>query len=303
MADLTGYLPQTQSFLDWLRKGHQGRGIPTWTRPGPGNAQGATGPVPGRYGGYPGWERGMPLAPDSQGGRGGTYAASGKLPALSTETAPGIGGRGAGLPPNLGSGIGSSGPSMARALGVLGRYGPGLGIAGQHDIGWPARTAGADPITWLQKWRAQQQQSQAPQAQPIPNAPANQPPAQLIPPAMAGQMKPIPVGTSQVPPTSPSPTQNTPPPWQNKTPLPNSSVPWPKSAPSFPETAQSGPTPQIPLPRPRSQAQIPLPRPRPSPSMPTKAPQTSQEAQNQSILDVLLNSFNPNAEWRKQYQG
>lgn len=81
---------------------------------------------------------------------------------------------------------------------------------------------------------------------------------------------------------------------------------WSGPAPShWLESAQMqrGPTvpAQVPMPTPRPQ--IPLPRPRPQITqripMPTSRP---PQPQQQTILDVLLNSFNPNAEWRKQYR-
>lgn len=318
--ELADRLTKNQSFIDWLRGKAQGRGVPSWD---PATA--------GRLGGYPGREPGMPRAPGNtnipgSNRFGGTYAPSGNMPAGGVGGAaapPGGGGAGGmppggSLPPGAGGsgmgGIGSTIPRVLRGVGTIARALRGVptgaltvpAYAASNRSIYPSIEALAASRSHL---RGGAQPTQPPNGGPmmpipIPNAPAKPPPAQLISPAVAGDIRPTPVAPTSQPLA-----------WQSPAPLSNSTIPWPAGAkpsvPASPAPAVNSPmpgvmvppggkapanvparhyAPQLPLPRPSPIAKR-IPLPRPAQRMPQIRPQTAgKEAAVDSLMKALFGS-------------
>ena len=268
-----------------------GRGVPTDTDL----------PNTGRYGGYPGWERLMPRAPGnspSPSGRlGGTYTPSGNMPA--------VGGSGVGGPPASLSGMLGNAARGTPWNSVM--LGPIADIASRKDQ-YPSIESIARShqneydrsfiARALKGLRSQPQTSQPPQSSsggslmPIPIPPASAAPIQAQPiPNVTGNMP-----AQLVKDQSRVPAQ---PPWSGMAQTPNNVPPTPGGVPLPPPRPPQA-VQQVPLPTPRPR--IPLPTPRPQMPIARPVHPAEQAAQNKSILDTLLSSFDPNAAWRQQYR-
>ncbi len=268
--DTISNLTDNQSFINWLRGGGAsgGRGVPTYTDL----------PNTGRYGGYQGWEPGMPRAPGnspSPGGKlGGTYTPSGAMPSSSAGATPsaGIGG----TPAN-----------------------PSWGAITRSFRGSPFLTAGPPPVTgtvspdkyaamvdWLKK---RQSQSVAPPSataiHPVQYGGAIAPPAV----AMGGALPPA-APNPQASVTSGAPAQHVP---VAHPMAPQPTQPWPSQL-----QAQGA----VPVPRPRPQPTIPVPPPRPQMAqrVSVPAPRPAPAVQGANLDQILKGLFNKPVSYNQQ---
>src|SRR5258706_117578 len=323
MDEALARLTNNPSFLDWLRGNAEKRGVPSWKDT-----------TAGRSGGFPGRELGMPLAPGnspSAGRLGGTYTPSGNMPVAPPSMSPSAESQALGdsisrLNQSLGqgnhrmgaggSGVGGPPASLSGVLGNAARglpwnsamLGPIADIATRKDQ-YPSIEAIARShqnerdksliAAAVQALRGHPGASRSPQSSngggtmmPIP-----------IPPASAAsiQAQPIPNATGNMPAQlvkdqSRMPAQ---PPWLGMAQTPNNVPPTPGAVP-LPMARPPQAVQQVPMPTPRPR--IPLPTPRPQMPIARPVHPAEQAAQNKSILDTLLSSFDPNAAWRQQYR-
>src|SRR5258706_5300697 len=299
MDDILSRLTNNPSFLDWLRGDAEKRGVPSWKDT-----------TAGRSGGFPGREPGMPLAQGnshSAGRLGGTYTPSGNMPVPPSGSVPAVSGSGVGGPPASFSGA-LGGVAKTPWTGLGGLAAPVYGMAKTRDqypsIESIARSHQNERDKSLiaaavQALRGHPGASRSPQSfngggamMPIPIPPASAAPIQAQPiPNVTGNMP-----AQLVKDQSRVPAQ---PPWSGMAQTPNNVPPTPGGVPLPPPRPPQA-VQQVPLPTPRPR--IPLPTPRPQMPIARPVHPAEQAAQNKSILDTLLSSFDPNAAWRQQYR-